>query len=100
MTYAGKLPEERVSLMQRSLLSCEQCVEAGKNTPADYLYQSEEISLAGPMLGEPDAWPPDVSGRRLLCQEHYAALPADRRLDYVAAEDHLGHLGEMGKQLA
>ncbi|GEM_PF-1213561 len=83
--------------MHRSPVFCEQCVKAGKNTPADYVYQSEEISLAGPLLGDPDAWPPHVGGRRFLCHEHYAGLPADGRLDYVPAEDHLGHLGEMGR---
>ena len=83
--------------MHRSPVFCEQCAEAGKNTPADYVYQPEETSLAGPMLGDPDAWPPDVSGRRFLCQEHYMRLPADSRLDYVPAEDQLGHLGEMGR---
>ena len=85
--------------MDTDPLLCEQCAEAGQSAPADYVYQSEETSLAGPMLGDPDAWPPDVAGRRLLCREHYARLPADSRLDYVPAEDdngHLGHLGEMG----
>jgi hypothetical protein len=89
--------KEGVCLMHRSPVFCEQCAEAGKNRPADYVYQSEETSLAGPMLGDPDAWPPDVSGRRLLCREHYEQLPADSWLDYVPAEDHLGHLGEMGR---
>ena len=82
--------------MQSPRLFCEQCLEAGTNAPAEYLYQSEEISLAGPLLGDPDAWPPHVSGRRFLCREHFARLPADSRLDYIPAEDHLGHLGEMG----
>ena len=76
---------------------CEQCTEAGQSAPADYVYQSEETSLAGPLLGDPDAWPPDVTGRCLLCRDHYAQLPADSRLDYVPAEDHLGRLGEMGR---
>lgn len=78
---------------------CEQCAEAGKNTPAGYPYRSEEAGLTGPAFGDPDHWPPDVGGRRFLCHEHYTRLPADSRLDYVPAEDdqdHLGHLGEMG----
>ena len=56
--------------MHRSPVFCEQCVKAGKNTPADYVYQSEEISLAGPLLGDPDAWPPHVGGRRSLWVGH------------------------------
>ncbi len=83
--------------MQRTPVLCEQCVEAGKNTAADYVYQTEETSLAGPALGDPDYWPPDVGGRRFLCREHYRQQPADSRLDYVPAEDQLGHLGEMGR---
>jgi len=82
--------------MQHSLVLCEQCLKAGTNAPADYLHQSEGISLAGPLLGDPDAWPPHIRGRRSLCREHFVRLPADSRLDYIPAEDHLGHLGEMG----
>ena len=82
--------------MQQPLVLCEQCLASGTNTPALYLYQSEEISLAGPLLGDPDAWPPHVSGRRSLCGDHFMRLPADSRLDYVPAEDQLGHFGEMG----
>lgn len=81
---------------------CEQCVQLGVNTPAEYAYQPEETSLAGPTLGDPDYWPPDVSDQKFLCQEHYARLPADSRLDYVPAEDnndenHFGLSGEMGR---
>jgi len=75
--------------------SCEQCVGAGVDNLADYMYQPEEASLAGPMLGDPDAWPPNVSGRRLLCRKHYALLPADKRIDYVSAEGSLGRSGEL-----
>ena len=82
--------------MHRSPVFCEQCAEAGKNTLADYVYQSEEISLAGPLLGDPDAWPPHVGGRRSLCQRHYTRLPADSRLDYVSAQQDTDHLGQMG----
>lgn len=81
---------------------CEQCAEAGKNIPADYLYQSEEASLTGPAFGDPDYWPPDVAGRRSLCHEHYTRLSADSRLDYIPAEegkDPLEHLGETGTTL-
>lgn len=74
---------------------CEPCVQEGRNTLADYVYQPEGISLAGPLMGDPDAWPSDIHGQRLLCREHYTQLPADSRIDYIPAEDHPQQSEEM-----
>ena len=80
-----KLSAEGAHSVPPPSLFCEQCAQVGVTTLADYVYRPEEASLAGPQLGDPDAWPPDVGGRRRLCREHYAALSADGRLDYVCA---------------
>lgn len=84
---------------------CEQCVQLGEKTSAEYVYQPEETRLAGPTMGDPDYWPPDVLGQRFLCQEHYAQLPADSRLNYNPVKDnndgnHFGQSGEMGRTQA
>ena len=89
--------------MHPSPIYCEPCGQAGVKISAEYVYQAEETSLAGPTMGDPDYWPPDVSGQRYLCQEHYARLPADSRLDYAPAEDnhdenHFGQFGEMERK--
>ena len=69
-------------LMPNLSLCCESCAHAGVDTLADYVYETEEASLRGPMLGDPDCWPPNVEGRRSLCRKHYAGLPPDSRVDY------------------
>lgn len=68
---------------------CEACARAGVTTLAEYVYQPEEASLVGPLMGDPDYWPPNVVGRRLLCREHYEQVPPDGQLDYVPAESRL-----------
>ena len=40
--------------MSYSTQFCEPCAQAGVKTLADYVYQPEETSLAGPMMGDPD----------------------------------------------
>ena len=71
-------------------LCCEACAHAGVDTMADYAYEPEETSLQGPMLGDPDCWPPNVEGHRSLCQKHYAGLLPDSRVDYYRIRDHSG----------
>lgn len=73
---------------------CEPCAQVGVNSVADYVYQPEETSLAGPMMGDPDYWPPHVGGHLFLCREHYARLPVDSQIDYISAGDHFGQSGE------
>ncbi len=41
--------------MHYSPVFCEQCAKTGEHAPAEYIYQPEETSLAGPLLGDPDA---------------------------------------------
>jgi len=83
--------------MPPSPLFCEPCAQIGIKALADYLYQPEETSLAGPMMGDPDYWSPDVNGQRFLCQEHYARLSADSQLNYVPAESDFRQSREMGR---
>ena len=73
---------------------CEPCAQGGVSSIADYTYQPEETSLLGPMLGDPDYWPPRIVGQRFLCREHYARLPVDAQIDYLCARDRLGQSEE------
>ncbi|MBV9848982.1 MAG: hypothetical protein JO250_04760 [Armatimonadetes bacterium] len=61
---------------------CDVCSLEGQRTMADYVFRPEEVSLEGPLLGDPDCWPSDETGWHALCEEHFARLPADCRLDY------------------
>ena len=63
---------------------CDLCSIAGKQTLADYIYVSEEISIEGPALGDPDYWESADDTPKGLCEMHYHSIAPDRRLDFVA----------------
>ncbi len=66
---------------------CDQCREVKTRRAADYQLASEEVTLQGPELGDPDYWPDAASRWPALCQQHYLELPADVRLDYRPVRD-------------